>query len=311
MRTDATAGNGRGRRAISIGAAVLALGAGVAVAAQVDEVEPNGSTATATPIAPYDFGAGAISPAADHDFFVTTGATAGHQIFAMVETASSTASKDALLVAYDDAGVQIAIDDNDGPGSAPALAGDAVPISGDVFFEIYEQNNDGEITPYRLFQLIADPAASIPEVEPNDTPAQATPVTRQSLATGNLASGETDFFAIPLESGEELAVILDRDPDANSTFFSSRIDVFDTDGTSVLASGDLVSGDVHAAGPVAAAAAGTYFVRITHGGGGSDDDYRVAFVTTVPEPVAAASAIGALGALGALSRRGGRARSQA
>lgn len=305
------AGIGRGRRAAWLGAALLGLGAGVAVAAQVNEAEPNGDTATATPIAAFDQGAGAISPAADRDFWVTGGATAGFEIFALVETAESTGSTDALLVARDDAGAVIEDDDNDGPGSAPALAGDAVPVAGDVFFEIYEQNDDGVVTPYRLFQLIADPATSTAEVEPNDTLEDATAVERQTLATGHLVPTETDLFAIPLESGEELAVMLDRDPDDDATFFSSRIDVLDVDATTVLGSADLVSGDTHAAGPVAAPDAGTYFVRITHGGGGTDDDYRLAFVTTVPEPLAAASAIAAFGALAALSRRGTRGRSRA
>lgn len=280
-----------------LGLAVLAVSASVAIAAEIDETEPNGTVATGNPLAAGDVGVGDISPAGDHDVWVTPAASVGDQIFALVETVDSSTGEDALLIALDANAAVIRQDDNDGPDVAPALAGEVVPVAGEVSFEIFELDNNGTITPYRLFHLVADPATSVPETEPNDAAGQANAVAGASLATGDVAPAATDFFAVSLAAGDALAAVLDRDPDDNATFVASQLAILDVDGTTVLANADAVSGDGHAVGPIRADVAGTYYVRIGNAGGGSDDDYRVAFVTTVPEPGALAAAVVALCAL--------------
>jgi hypothetical protein len=299
----------RGRRALGLGTALL-FGAGMATATDIAEVEPNDTLATANEFVPVEIPTGAITPIGDVDNWFLTGATAGDEVYALLDVEAGAPADAALLRVLDDTGAVIITDVNDGPGKSPAVGGDAIPVDGDVFYEISEVSNDGTLASYRLFQLIADPAAVIPEVEPNDTPATATAVERQTVASGAILPDETDFFALPLESGEELAAVLDRDPDDNGLVVSTRIDILGTDGTTVLASGDLVAGDAHGVGPATAEEAGTYYVKVTHGGGGPDDDYRVAFITNVPEPAAAAAAVTAIASLIGVSRRG-RARSQA
>ena len=300
MRSVAT---GRLARAIAF-ACWVAIGTGAA-RADVAEVEPNDSTATATALPAGEVGVGAIAPIGDHDVWAVSGAQVGFQIFALVETAeSTTGDTDAILVARDANGAQIAQDDNDGPGQAPALGGVAVTIAGDVFYEISDLNDDGTISPYRIFQLVADPAAAVGETEPNDTAAQATPVEPGSLANGTISpDGDVDFFSVSLTAGQRLVAILDRDPHKTATNLGSLIDILDTDGTTVLAAGDAVSGDVHAVGPANAPTDGSYYVRVKKSSG-TGNDYRVAFLTA-PEADALASALAAIGALSAF-RRGRR-----
>jgi hypothetical protein len=294
---------GRCARTISLVCSV-SIGAFAARAAEVAEVEPNDSTATATALAPGDVGQGDVTPVGDHDFWKASGATVGFQIFALVDTAeSTTGDTNAILVARDANGAQIAQDDDDGPGQAPALGGVPVTVAGDLFYEVSDLNDDGEISPYQLFQIVADPTAAVDETEPNDTAAEANAVESGSLANGTIpTANDIDFFSVSLTSGERLVAILDRDPDKNAATIGSLIDILDTDGTTVLAAGDLVSGDVHAVGPVTAQTDGSYYVRVKKSSG-TDDDYRVAFLTA-PEADALASALAALGAL--LAVRSGR-----
>jgi hypothetical protein len=285
-------------------ALAITLAAGVAVAAEVAEVEPNAGLNDATSLPAGDAGAGAVSPIGDHDFWRVDGAQAGDEIFALVETAQSTSGNtNALLVSFDTNGAPIEDDDNDGPGQAPALGGDAVPSAGSVYYEVFDFNEDGLITPYRLFQLIADPTASVAETEPNNNAFEANAVTGGSLASGTVVGSDFDLFAIQLAVGEALAAVLDRDPDDNGAALGSLIDIVDTDGVTALATGDAISGDVHGVGPITAAEAGTYFVQVHRTMSGTDDDYRVAFMTVVPEPDVFAAALAAIGMLCAGRRR--------
>ena len=303
MRIRAAVGTTRGRRTIRLALGALFV-AGAAVAAEVQEVEPNSGPQTATPLPAATIGVGDIHPVGDRDFWKVSDAIEGDQIFALLQTAlSSSGNTDAVMVAYDTNAAPINDDDNDGPGLAPAMAGDVVPVSGDVYYEIFDLNDDGVITPYRLFQMIADPATSVPETEPNDTAATANAVAGQSLATGTLPdNSDVDFFAVTLASGDELAVVLDRDPDNSGFLVGSLVDIMDTDGTTVLAAGDVISGDAHGVGPITAAGDGTYYVRVRRSSG-TDDDYRIAFLTVAPEAGALVSALASVGVLGALRKR--------
>jgi hypothetical protein len=304
MRMRAGGGTTCGRRLVQLVLGALVAASGTAIAAEVDEVEPNAGPGTATTLPDDSIGVGDISPIGDRDFWKVTGATAGDLIFALVETAQSTSGNtDAVLVSYDNNASPIQDDDNDGPGFAPALGGDVVPVSGDVSYEIFDLNDDGTITPYRLFQLIADPAASVPESEPNGTAAEANDAAGNSTATGTLPdNSDVDFYAVPLLAGDELVAVLDRDPDDTGFSVGSLIDILDTDGTTVLAAGDITSGDVHGVGPVQAPEDTTYFVRVGRSSG-TDDDYRIAFLTVAPEASVLASALASLAALGALRRK--------
>jgi hypothetical protein len=297
------AGTACGRWVVGLVLGAVVAAAGAAVAAEVDEVEPNSGPGTATTLPADSIGVGDISPIGDRDFWKVSGATAGDLIFALAETADSNSGTDAVMVSYDTNSAPIQDDDNDGPGLAPALGGDIVPESGDVYYEIFDVNDDGTITPYRLFSLITDPAASVPESEPNGTSAEANDAAGGTTATGTLPDNtDVDFYAVPMSENDQLVAILDRDPDDTGFSVGSLIDILDTDGTTVLAAGDITSGDVHGVGPVTAASDTTFYVRVGRSSG-TDDDYRIAFLTAAPEAGALASALASVAALGALRRR--------
>jgi len=210
-----------------------------------------------------EIGLGSITPVGDHDFWVTGGASVVDQIFALVDLSLvEVGSPDAILAAYDDTGTLIEVDDNDGPGQAPALAGEAVPIAGDVTYEIFDFEDNDTISPYRLYQLIADPATAATEVEPT-TRARRPPRSRlRRSQTAPPGQRRCRLFAISLDAGEELAVALDRDPENDGFSVASLISILDTDGVTTLASGDPISGGAHGAGPIAAVTPGNYFVRV-------------------------------------------------
>ena len=130
---------------------------------------------------------GDISPIGDVDTWVRSGAAVGDLIFAYVDTGRSTLLKDSFLSVLENDGTLIESDNDDGPSSGSVVAGAIVPTAGQVFFEVREDGNNGEITPYELFQVIADPADTAAEAEPNDSPLQATPVTA-TVMTGDIAA---------------------------------------------------------------------------------------------------------------------------
>jgi hypothetical protein len=286
------------------------MATGVAKAAAPEESEPNDDMATATPLAAGDVGTGAVAPVGDRDFWITSGATPGQQIFALVETAQSSSGDDAVLAAYDDEGAPIAQDDDDGPGAAPAIGGHPFAVGGDVVFEVHDAGDDATITPYRLFQRLFDPSAAIVEIEPNDTLLEALAVPPGSLIAGSVSWVlDVDLFAVPLASGQELAVVLDRDPDDSGLLLPSLVDLLDASGAT-LASADAGSGDAQGVGPITASVPGTYYVRITESSAGAGAAYRMALLTSVPEPGALASGV-ALATLGCIARRAGRRRAGA
>jgi hypothetical protein len=98
-----------------------------------------------------------------------------------------------------------------------------------------------------------------------------------SITTGNvvLASGDLDFFKFTAPAGASVVVIMDDDPDDDLSLTDTDLFIIDTDGTTILATGDNESGHRgNAAGSVTVAAAGTYFVRVGNGNFANDSEYR-------------------------------------
>ena len=250
------------------------------LAAQNAESEPNDSAGTANTIAAGECGAGEINPIGDIDYWARSGAAAGDLVFAYVDTGRSSTSADSLLGVFASDGVTlIEADDADGPGSGSVVAGAIVPTAGQVFFEIREDGDNNTITPYELFQVIADPADTAAEVEPNDSPATATPVTATVMTGDVAATSQFDFYSFFANAGDSIVVIMDDDPDDDTDLTDTEIKILAPDGITILANGDDTSTrDGNGAGRVIATTDGTHFLSVDNlfdnAPTDSDTDYR-------------------------------------
>ncbi len=71
--------------------------------------------------------------------------------------------------------------------------------------------------------------------------------------------------------------IVDNDPDDDDNLLHSELSILDSDGASVLATGDnTATADANCGGAVLAPTTGTYYVRLSNGNlGGGDTAYRL------------------------------------
>src|SRR5262245_23916363 len=139
----------------------------------VAEVEPNNTSATATPLGGTNVvRVGNIYPNADVDFWSFT-ASAGNRIYVATMTAAtaSGSSNDTILdVIASDGVTVIETDDQNGffSGSASTIAGAVIPVAGTYYIRVRGFAISNQIRPYHLHFRVQTGAAT-PEVEPNDT----------------------------------------------------------------------------------------------------------------------------------------------
>lgn len=264
----------------------IAFGAGCTSYTQITEAEPNNTTATATTLRPYEYGAGDISIAGDVDYWRVPRAIAGRLIFAYVDTSIS-ADRDSVLRLLDASGAEIESDNDDGPpsggSSSSVIAGAVVPATDSLFYEVTENGNNGTIDDYRLYHAILDPTQTTTESEPNNDSVSANTITRP-LVVGDL-SGGPDYFKLQAATNDGIVVIMDNDPDKNGISTHSQIQILDTDGTTVLSNGDGNndgSANGNAAGTAIAPTDGTYFVRVSLGGAGPSNYRFVVLLVGAP-----------------------------
>ena len=262
--------------------------AGKSVRMDVNESEPNDSFGSADPLLTGlagDYGIGDLSPVADIDWW-SAPTPPSNLAFVYVATGSSSTGTDSQLNVYDnDGSTLVEYDDDDGPGVSSVVAGALVGPGPSLFFRINEFGNNGEITPYNLFQAVIARTDFDPEVEPNNDFTTATPITAQGME-GNFPVGavDQDWYAVSLSTGDVLAAILDADPDDAGFAGTKQLEIFDTDGTTLLADENQDSTrEAYAAGPITAASDGTYFILVTSDT--QNEDYRLVVVVnggTVP-----------------------------
>src|SRR6185295_4691421 len=146
----------------------------------VGEVEPNGTAATASPIAGTNVVVkGNLFPNGDIDFYSFT-ATAGDRIYAATMTSfsagSSTDSQVTLLAS--DGTTVIEFDDDNGSfaGLSSSIAGATIPTTGTYYLKINDFTaGTASERPYELY-LRLQSGAPTPEIEGNNTPATANPL---------------------------------------------------------------------------------------------------------------------------------------
>ncbi|MBN2562635.1 MAG: pre-peptidase C-terminal domain-containing protein, partial [Phycisphaerae bacterium] len=249
---------------------------GAAVGAQVAESGPNGTAATANALLYGDYGAAAITPVGDYDFWVVSNLAVGDLVFVYVDTQSSTTMWNSWLCVVDNDGTTLIESDlSDGPDSGSVVAGAVVATAGDVYYRVNESGDDQTITPYEIYQAVLNPTDTAAEAEPNDAVGtNATPISA-GVMTAEVTGSDIDFFSFSAAGGDSMVVIMDDDPDDDHDLTDTELDILDTDGLTVLAGGD--DDDAHngnAAGAVDAPVTGTYFVRVSAGSSSADTDYR-------------------------------------
>ncbi|QQR74295.1 MAG: DUF11 domain-containing protein [Holophagales bacterium] len=193
------------------------------------EIEPNGTSATATAVA----GAsavvlGTVYPAADVDFFSFT-AAANDRVYAAVQTLfDASASGDSVLdLIATDGSTVLENDPNDGTfnGSSSSIAGTPIPAAGTYFLRVRHNLATGTIRPYQL-QFRLQSGAPAAEVEPNNTTATATPLPASGWASGTVTAvspGEADFFSLTLAAGDSVYLSLDMNPERDASVWNGRL----------------------------------------------------------------------------------------
>jgi subtilisin-like proprotein convertase family protein len=254
----------------------LAAAAAAPVAAEgvfVEEREPNGSAAAATPLGAARVRArGQIFPAGDVDYW-SFPASAGDRVYAAAMTASSSPDLGCRLdVRAADGTTILENDDDNGTfgSNAPSIAGVVIPASGTYFLRVFGEDATREARPYHLYLQLRSGAPE-PEVEPNDVSAQALPAGRWVSGVAATAT-DVDRYTFDLDAGDVVFLSLDLDPERDDTdnsggFWNGQVGLGLFDGLVLLAN------DLNTPGPDSEAffmkvpTSGTYVAYVAVGGG--------------------------------------------
>lgn len=252
--------------------------------AAVSESEPNGTAATANPLAVGDSGNGDLAPAGDRDFWEVAGVGVGDVVYVLLDSeVSGTGSDTEMSVFENDGSTLIEFDDDSGDGLGSAVVA-TVPTAGSVFFELNEFGDNGTIEPYNVFQFVSDGSGQVAESEPNDSAATAD--TLGAPSTGDLGDATDDFYTVFANSGDRIAVIANNDPDGNAAFADASLTILDTDGATTLAAEAPFTVTGQNAAAATAVNTGVHYIQVANGGSGAETNYAViAFVNDETVPV--------------------------
>jgi uncharacterized repeat protein (TIGR01451 family) len=218
-----------------------------------NEVEPDGTAATASPIVGTNAVVkGNLYPNGDIDFYSFT-ANAGDRIYAATMTSfsagSSTDSQLTLLAS--DGTTVIEFDDDNGSFAAlsSTIAGATIPTTGTYFLKVndFTAGTTSE-RPYELHFRVQS-GAPTPEVESNDTPATANPLPANGWVSGTrnpAAATEQDWYSLTLNAGDTVYLSLDLDPERDGVSWNGRLGIalFGDAGNQILVVDDAGTGDV-------------------------------------------------------------------
>jgi uncharacterized repeat protein (TIGR01451 family) len=245
------------------------LGQGYAV-----EVEPNGTSGTATPLVGSNLVVRAtIYPNADVDWYSFTAAAGDRVYAAMMTNFSANASSDSQLRLYQPDGTTlIEFDDDDGVlgGLSSSIADATIPGAGTYFLEVRHFSASNQLRPYEL-HLRLQSGAPTPEVESNDTPATANPLPAGGWVSGArnpAVATEQDWYSFTASAGDTVFLSLDLDPERDTVQWNGRLGIalFGDASNQILVVDDASAGS--AANPLSEAmfmtikTAGTYFAFV-------------------------------------------------
>jgi uncharacterized repeat protein (TIGR01451 family) len=217
------------------------------------EVEPNNTTATASPLTGSDAVVrAALFPNGDVDVYSFT-ANAGDRVYAAAMTSASAGNSTdgQLTLLSSDGTTVIEFDDDSGSfaGLSPSIAGATIPATGTYFLR-YNDFTAGTAS-QRFYELHLRVQSGTPtaEVEPNDIPAaaQALPANGWVSGTRNPAAAtEQDWYAMTLNAGDTVFLSLDLNPERDGTVWNGRLGIalFGDAGNQILVVDDPGTGDV-------------------------------------------------------------------
>lgn len=219
------------------------------------EVEPNGTTGTASLLTGTNFVVRApLFPAGDIDFYTFSG-TAGDRLYlALMTSASAGNSTDSQLTLLDTDGTTvIEFDDDNGSlaGLSSSIAGAILPSTGTFFIKVNDFTaGTASERPYELhFRLQSASDTPTPEVEANDTPGTANPLPANGWVSGarNPAlAAEQDWYSLALNAGDTVYLSLDVDPEDDLVVWNGRLGfgLFGDAGNQILVVDDAGTGDI-------------------------------------------------------------------
>jgi subtilisin-like proprotein convertase family protein len=245
-----------------------------------NEFEPNGTAATANPMPAFDpmsIMRGAISPAADIDFF-SFSAPAGSRVWIHTDSGGTqnpgANSRDTLidLIAPDGTTV-IETDDDDGicnggdgtieSGLCSVIAGRTLVAGGTYFVRVRAFSATGVIDPYRVFVQVTT-ANAVAETEANNTIGTANTGGLRSGVIG--AAADVDYYSIVAQAGSVIHINADADPERDGTGTDLLLTLRDASDAVLLTIDSSVVGSL--ANPAAEGSnftvttPGTYYVRV-------------------------------------------------
>ncbi len=237
------------------------------------EVEPNGTAATATPIAGTSARIRAnVFPTADVDVYSFT-AAAGDRVYAATMTMFSasagtgTGADSVLDVIASDGTTVLETDLDDGTffTNSSTIAGRILPTAGTYYLRVRHNAAAGStatLRPYDLyFQLRSGAPAA--EVESNDTTATAQPFPASGWVAGSTSSAtDLDFYSVNLNAGDTIYLSLDLDPERDAIEWNGQLGLapFGTPPQILLASDAGTATPDSEAFFMTVKASGTYFI---------------------------------------------------
>ncbi|HRI03767.1 MAG TPA: DUF2012 domain-containing protein [Pyrinomonadaceae bacterium] len=193
------------------------------------DVEPNGTTATASPIAVPGRIRGNLFPNGDIDFY-SFNATAGDRVYAAVMTsASAGSSTDSQLTLLNSDGTTVnEFDDDNGSfaGLSSSIAGATIPSTGTYFIKVNDFTAGTTSERYYELYVKTQSGAPTPEVEANDTPATANVLPASGHVSGvrdPALATEQDWYSMTLNAGDTVYLSMDLDPEDDLVVWNGRL----------------------------------------------------------------------------------------
>lgn len=223
----------------------------------IQEAEPNNASSSANDLTiPADStvqvtGALAVG---DRDFY-SFNAPANAKVWAYIDTGGAqnitpstnpAASRDSILTLFTTDGASVLQMNDDGGGGTGGddtrettlssfISGRTLPVAGKYFLEVSSFNDNKIISPYTVYITVSTSAA-VPEMEGNDTPAVANPLSGSSfIRSGNISTTtDTDVYSIQANAGDQIYVSADGNPQRDAAVTQLQLALFAPDTTSQI-----------------------------------------------------------------------------
>ncbi|MHB1356180.1 MAG: proprotein convertase P-domain-containing protein [Anaerolineae bacterium] len=231
------------------------------------ETEPNDTIGQANPLGSDNTVIIAnIYPNADIDYF-SFPANAGDRIYAATMTSfSASGSTDSQLEIVNAGGVRLEYDDDDGSfgGLSSSIAGAMITTTGMYYIKVSHFLTAIQLRPYYL-HFRKQSGSPTPEVELNNDTTTATPLPLNGWVAGVIsATGDVDFYSLPLNAGDTVFLSLDLDPERDGVTWNGRVGLGIFNNFILVANDGSVTSPNSEAEFITVKEAGVYYVYVDH-----------------------------------------------